>query len=392
MRAVVLAAGEGARLRPLTEALPKPMLRVANRPIAQFAVEALVANGITDITFVAGYRKEKLQSYFEDGKRFGAKIDYVFQEVLLGTAHALAQVDLHDDEAVVMGGDNVVDARLIKDLLNGKDAPRLVVHRSSSPSKYGVVTLDRGRVARIQEKPLDYRSETVNTGVYYFPKGFQKDLQERVRRGIGGLSLVLQDLIESSVKVGAVPSEGLWMDAVYPWDLLSLNEALVRRAIREAGLPDPPGPVQLGKGTTVRRTASIVGPALLGEGCLVESGVALGPTTSIGDNVSLGANCVVENSVLMDDVRVGPGSILRNSILAEGVTVGPRFTALSGACDFHAEDGWHSLEDFGCVIGNDARLGGNVTIEPGLTVGAGATVGSGAWLRRSVGQGAAVQG
>lgn len=391
MRAIVLAAGEGSRLRPLTHTLPKPMLRVANRPIAAYAVEALVANGIKDITFVGGYRREKLQSYFEDGKHFGARIDYAFQEVLLGTAHALAQVDFRKEPVVVMGGDNVVDARLVKDLLAGKEPHRLVVTRSPTPSKYGVVTLDRARVARIEEKPRDYQSEIVNTGVYHFPAGFHDELAERVRRGIGGLSLVLQDLLASGTPIGAVQSEGLWMDAVYPWDLLGLNDALVRRAIHAAGLPQPPGPVAQGQGTTRRATTHVQGPVLLGEGCLLEAGVAIGPTTSLGSNVTIGANSVVENSILMDDVRLGPGSIVRNSILAEGVTTGPRFTTLAGPCEYRAEDGWHALEDFGTVVGNDARLGGNVTIDPGVTVGAGARVGSGAWLRRSVGPDAEVQ-
>lgn len=392
MRAIILAAGEGARLRPLTHALPKPMIRVANKPIAAYAVEALVANGIKRVTFVVGYHREKLQTYFEDGKRFGARVDYVFQELLLGTGHALSLVDFRDEDVVAMGGDNVVDARLVQDLLQARDGIRLVTKRSATPSKYGVVTLDKDRIARIEEKPLGDASEIVNTGVYFLPRGFHAQLQERVRRGIGGLSLVLQDLIEHGSAVKAVPSEGLWMDAVYPWDLLGLNEALVRRATEGQSHAQAEGPVLVGKGTTIRRTASIVGPCLLGEGCVLESGAALGPTTSIGNHVVVGANSVVENSVLMDNVRLGPGSIVRNSILAEGVAVGPRFTALSGPCVFEAEDGWHALEDFGCVLGSDAQLGGGVAVEPGITVGAQARVASGAWLRRSVGKGAEVQG
>lgn len=386
MRAVILAAGEGARLRPLTHTLPKPMIRVANRPIAAYAVEALVANGVEDITIVAGYRREKLQTYFEDGRRFGARIRYQFQDLLLGTAHALAQVDFADDDAVVMGGDNVVDARLVRDLLAGGQHIRLAVQRSDAPSKYGVVTLDKDRVARIEEKPRDFQSEIVNTGVYRFPRGFQAQLRDHVRRGIPGLSLVLQALIEHGTRVEPVASEGLWMDAVYPWDLLGLNDALVRRAVHAA-----PDAVALGDATTVRPTASLTGPALVGKGCLLDAGVVVGPTTSIGDNVSLGAASVVENSILMDDVRLGPGSIVRNTILAEGVTVGPRFTALAGPCEARAEDGWHALRDFGAVVGSDAHLGGNVTLDPGVTIGAGARIASGAWVRRNVDQGAVVQ-
>jgi glucose-1-phosphate thymidylyltransferase len=181
------------------------------------------------------------------------------------------------------------------------------------------------------------------------------------------------------------------MDAVYPWDLLHLNDVLVRRDVR-GRVEGHEGPLKLGHGATVRPGAHVAGPALLGDGCLVESGAVIGPTTSIGDNVTIGAHSVVENSILMDDVRLGPGSIVRNSILAEGASVGARFTALSEPCEFRAEDGWHALDDFGCVVGNDAILGGNVTVHAGVTVGAGARVASGAQLRRNVDSGASVQG
>lgn len=357
------------------------MLRVANRPIVAYAVDALVANGVRDITVVVGYHREKLQSYFGDGTDWGAQLKFVFQELLLGTGHALAQVDFRGDDVIVMGGDNLVDDRIVRDLLAAKDDLRLVVQRSKNPSKYGVVTLDKDRVARIEEKPRDYRSETVNTGIYYFSRGFQDLLEERVRRGMGGLSYVLQDLIQAGRSVRAVASDGLWRDAVYPWDLLDIGDALVRRRVAAGPGGDD---VLAGEGTVLRPTTIIVGPALLGKGCVLESGVAVGPTTSIGDNVTIGANSVVENCILMDDVRIGPGSLLRNSILAEGVAVGPRFTALAGTCDARAEDGWHALDDFGCVVGSDARLGGNVTVSPGVMVGAGAKVGSGAWLRRNI--------
>lgn len=387
IRAVILAAGEGARLRPLTQTLPKPMIRVANRPIVAYAVESLVSNGITDITIVVGYHREKLQRYFGAGEAWGARLRFVFQELLLGTGHALAQVDFRDDDVIVMGGDNLVDERIIRDLMAADDGLRMVVQRSKTPSKYGVVTLDKDRVARIEEKPREYQSETVNTGIYYFSRGFQANLDERIRRGLGGLSYVLEDLIREGRTVRAVASEGLWRDAVYPWDLLDINDALVRRQVGGAGGTE----THAGKGTVLRPSTSVIGPALVGQGCVLESGVAIGPTTSIGDNVTIGANSVVENCILMDDVRIGPGSVIRNSIIAEGVTLGPRFTALAGPCESRAEDGWHALDDFGCVIGSDARLGGNVTVVPGVTIGAGANVGSGAWLRRNLGAGALVE-
>ena len=112
MKAVILAAGEGMRLRPLTVSEPKVMIPVANRPILEYVVEALVGNDIEDIVIVVGYRKERIMSHFEDGKKFGAKIEYVVQEKQLGNAHALACAkDRLSEDFVVLPGDNIVDKR-----------------------------------------------------------------------------------------------------------------------------------------------------------------------------------------------------------------------------------------------------------------------------------------
>src|SRR4051812_30966027 len=107
MRAIILAAGEGSRLRPLTADKPKPMIRIANKPIIQHAIEALVDQGVKDVTMVVGYHREKVQSHFQDGRRYGARISYAFQNVLSGTAPALLAAPCPDAPFLVLSGDNV---------------------------------------------------------------------------------------------------------------------------------------------------------------------------------------------------------------------------------------------------------------------------------------------
>ena len=355
MKAILLAAGEGSRLRPYTIDKPKPMIRAANKPIAHYCVEALVANGVKDITFVLGYQRAKVQTWFGDGRRFGARITYAFQEALVGTAAALALAPRPDGPFLVLGGDNVVDASLIKGVLSAPgDGPAMVVHRSTTPSRYGVVTLDGGRVERIVEKPDNPRSEWVNTGVYRLPGAFHDRTRELAERGVVGLPDVLQHAIEEGARVEAVRSSGLWADAVHPWDLLHVNGVLL-----QAGHAVPP------KLPNVHADPGV----LVGEDGAIGPGTVLGAGTCIGDNVEIGAHCVLENCIVYDDAQIGAGSLLRNTIVGEGTRIGPRFTALSGPCDVRTADGWRHLEDFGSILGEDSRIGGAVTFLPGTVMG-----------------------
>ena len=372
MQAILLAAGEGSRLRPFTVDKPKPMIRAGNKPIAQHAVEALVANGVKDIVFVAGYHREKVQSYFGDGRKLGAHITYAFQEVLSGTASALATAPAPTGPFLVLGSDNVVEPSLIKAVLSAPgEGIAMVVHRSATPQRYGVVQLDGTRVASIEEKPRDPRSDWVNTGVYRFPAGFYDFVRKHAASSAHGIPDVLQLAITQGQRVEAVKSHDLWADAVYPWDLLRVHEPLTR-------------------GLHHRATAHLVAEP----GVLVAADATIGPWsmlgagTCIGANVEIGANCVIENCIVYDDAQIGPGGILRNTIVGEGARIGPRFTALSGACDIQTADGWHHLDDFGSVIGVDAQIGGRVTLEPGTMLGNRTRVANARTLRGNLQDGA----
>lgn len=358
MRAILLAAGEGSRLRPYTADKPKPMVRAANKPILQHVIEGLVGNGVTDITLVAGYHREKVQSYFSDGRKLGASITYAFQDALTGTARALATAPRPREPFLVLGGDNVVDASLIKAALEAP-APSIVVHKSDRPQRYGVATLDGDRLAQIVEKPLHPRSEWVNTGVYSLTPEFHDRAVALSDAPNAGIPDILQQVIVDGVKIRAVKSDALWADAVYPWDLLRVHAALLHAHPQRQ--PVPPG-------------VHLEPPVLLGADTNVAPGTTLAAGTCIGNNVVIGPNCVLENCVVYDDVQIGAGSILRNTVVGAGTRVGPRLTAISGSADVRLADGWHHLDDFGSVIGEDARLGGAVTLAPGSVIGNGSTI------------------
>lgn len=354
MKAILLAAGEGSRLRPLTTNKPKPMIRAANKPIAQYGVEALVAAGIREQTIVVGYRRTKVQSYFGDGVKFGAKISYAFQEALLGTAHAVAMAPRPGTPFVVLGADNVIEPAVIKQLLSaGVDKPTIVIRRSDKPSRYGVVKAAEGRLVSIEEHPDTPASEWINTGVYLFPDAYHAKIVALVEEGHLGIPDVLNALVAKGDQIRVVRTDALWCDAVYPWDLLDVHA----RLLSGARAPEL-GPRVVGES-----------PLLVGESSSIGPNTVLGAGTSIGSNVTIHAGCILENCIVYDDVQIGPGSILQDTIIGEGTRIGPRFTAVSGACDIPTPDGWHHLEDFGAILGEDVVVGGNVTLLPGAVLG-----------------------
>ena len=169
MKAVILAAGEGTRLRPFTVSKPKVMIPIANHPIMEYAIEALSQNGVKDIVIVVGYRKESIMSYFEEGRRFGVDIEYVNQQKPLGTAHALLQAEKEiDSDFLVLPGDNLIDPKEVSNLMESESQNSLLIAESDIPSKYGVVFMEKGIVTKIVEKPMENLSALISTGIYRF--------------------------------------------------------------------------------------------------------------------------------------------------------------------------------------------------------------------------------
>ncbi|MFQ5838809.1 MAG: bifunctional sugar-1-phosphate nucleotidylyltransferase/acetyltransferase [Thermoplasmata archaeon] len=395
MKAVILAAGEGTRLGPFTYSEPKVMIPVANRPIVEYVVRALVENGFRDVVLVVGYRKERIMTHFEEGKGFDARIEYVVQSKQLGTAHALLQAKemLHDD-FLVLPGDNVIDAQTVRDLLEEGAVPSIVITESETPSKYGVVTLKGELVRDIVEKPAERISNLINTGIYALGEDFIDRCEESVKRGIYDIPGILQQLVRKK-KVRAIPTQGTWIDAVYPWDLIRVNAAAVAAmGERVAGKVEEGvvlrGPVSVGEGSVVRAGTYVLGPVTIGEGCDIGPHVTIYPSTSIGNNVTVGPSSVIEESLIMHDCSLGPFAHVSRSVLGKGVRAGSHFSAHSEDASAQVEGEWHSLPLVGSFLGEDTILGSGVKSIPGTIVGARCRAESGTVLRGNVPHGSRV--
>jgi UDP-N-acetylglucosamine diphosphorylase/glucosamine-1-phosphate N-acetyltransferase len=376
LKAVILAAGEGTRLRPFTVSRPKVMIPIANRPIIEYAVDALSQNGIKDIIIVVGYKKESIMSHFEDGKKFGVEIKYITQPKPLGTAHALLQAEKEiDSDFLVLPGDNLIDPKEIANLMESQGRNSILIADSEIPSKYGVVFLEKGIVTKIVEKPSEEISNLISTGIYRFmPEVFDaiKTVGEQTEHD---LTAVVQYLVEKGEKISGIHGIGKWMDAVYPWDIIHVNALAISDAnmglagnIEEGAVIK--GRVFIGEESMVSSASYIMGPVVIGKGCNIGPNVCIFPSTSIGDNVTIQPFTLIRHSILMNDVQIGSSSKISNSVIGDGVRVGSHFTTNNEEALIKTESGYHTVKDIGAIIGEDSEIGDQVCACPGVVVGA----------------------
>ena len=365
--AVVLAAGEGRRLRPLTTYQPKPMLPVANRPVVEYVVDALVAAGVERVVCVVGHRADRIQTHLTN-RYPDLDLAFVRQERRLGSGHALLVAAAHVGERfLVVNGDNVVDADTVRAAVaraaeTGAVATVAVAH-SETPEEYGVVVVDDGRIADVDEHPTESDTYLVNAGVYVFDRSVFTALDRTPRWGD---ELRLTDALDhldgpvTSVLVG----EG-WLDPSNPWQLLTVTEVLLARD----------GTTSVHPSARIHPTAVVEG--VVGPDCELAPGVVVRGGTCLQENVHVGPNAVVERSVLLTDAQVGAGSVVRDSVVGPGVQLGDGVVSPGGLVDVSLGGTPHANRRLGSVVADRAVIGANVTLEPGSQVEADATVPAG---------------
>lgn len=369
------------------------MIPVANKSIMDYVIRSLVSNHITDIVMVVGYRKERIMSYFGDGDDFGASITYVNQDKQLGNGHALVQAREHlDEDFIVLPGDSLIDSRSISDLLSIGAGHGALVIESDMPAKYGVALLDRNRISDIVEKRAEGASNIVLTGAYKLPTAFLDTVESCVEGGDYNLSHALKLYIHE-MKLEPIFCQGLWIDAVYPWDLLEVNHAALANApVQTAGKVESGvlihGKVSIGDGTTIRSGTTLYGPISIGSGCDIGPNVSIFSSTSIGDNVTVEPFTMIRNSVIMSDCGIGPHSLLSQSVLGYGVKVRSHLMASSADAYVNLEEEFYKVPNIGTLVGEDCAMGSGVSIEPGTIIGPKSKVMSGSRVTRNVPTGA----
>jgi glucose-1-phosphate thymidylyltransferase len=367
MQAIILAAGEGVRVRPLTRSRPKAMIPVANRPIIEYVIDALIKNGIRDIVVVVGYRKEQVTRFLNG---LGLPIEVVVQEKQLGTAHALqcAESKIKGD-FLVLPGDNYIDPQSIARI---KDTPNaILVKEHPNPSNFGVVLLNNGWVTDIVEKPEHSPSFMVSTGIYCLKKNFFSHI-----RGTD-ITDAVSGMIRAGEQIKAVPADD-WQDAIFAWDLLKMNRRLLKNLpmAREGTSSRQTiiqGPVSIGKGTIIGPNTVITGPVVIGNDCNIGANTVIMPNTSIGSRVRLDPFSIIGDAIIMDDTIIGSHSRIIDTVVGERCNLADH-TSVSTAAGVMDIEECTIRSEFGAVLGNNITsgpftvyknciVGNNVTIE-----------------------------
>ncbi len=391
MKAIILAAGEGVRCRPLTLTRSKVMLPIANRPILEHVIDSLEKNGVTEIILVVGYEKERIMDYFQDGLNFGVKIAYIEQKAQLGTAHAIEQtkklIGPEETEFLVLNGDNLVEPKTIADLLNNYDGDAsLLTVRMEDTAGYGVVLKERKRVTKILEKRPGDISRIVNTGIYIFtPQVFESIEKTPIsENGEYAITDTLQIMIDEGKTVTAVPTESKWLDAIHAWDLLKANAIVLNSAknLRVEGEVEEGvvirGKVAIGKNTKIRSGTYIVGPVVIGENCDIGPSVVILPSTTIGNNVSIRSFTEIQNSIIMNDCRIYSHGQISHSIIGSNNTIGSGlFVEEKDGLSIIMNGIIHRPPRLGTIFGDDNRIGNSVLLKAGVTIAVDCQVESG---------------
>lgn len=386
--AVVLAGGEGRRLRPLTANRPKPMLRAGDRPILAHVFNSLIEAGVEEIHVVIGYRGERVQNHFGP-THDGADLEYHRQETQLGSGHALLQAaGAVEEPFIVANGDQLTEPSLVGDVAAAHEASNpaatVGVVRTSDASRYGAVTLEGDELVELVERPDDDEYRLLNAGVYAFGAGFFDVLAETPReQGSISLPAAVERVVDDEESVvRGVRTEGFWTDATYPWDLLAASRNVLSRGWIER--PEPEPECWVADTARVHDDAVLRGPVVVGPDTVVGPGAIVGPYTGVGRNVTVSANAVVRNSIVDDDARIGPNATLADAVLGQGVRCGAGTVVADGPADVRIGTTVHEEKQLGGVLADRATLGAGAVVSPGVLIGGDATVEEGVRVRTNV--------
>jgi glucose-1-phosphate thymidylyltransferase len=380
---VVLAAGEGTRLRPMTANRPKTMLPAADRPILEHVLDVIVECGIERLCLVVGYRRERIQEHFGHSYR-DVPITYVTQEKQLGSAHALQQVDGEvEGPILVLNGDRVIDERIVEDVRDGFDGDSTIsVLEHPTPTEYGAVKVSNDRVTEFVEKPDTDEFRLINAGVYAFESSIFDAISRTDRRG-GELQLsdVIGTLMDDG-PVEAVQTDGLWVDATYPWDLLFLTRELLRRG--RVSYPERQSGIWVAESARVHPDATLQPPVVVGADSEVAASAVLGPNVAVGHNATIGANTTLRDVLLDSDCRVEAGATLLDCVVGEMASIGAGTVASGGPGDVRVGDTVFEDQRLGAVIADRVSAGGGVSFAPGTLVGANVDIGTGVYASGTI--------
>jgi mannose-1-phosphate guanylyltransferase/phosphomannomutase len=366
-----MAGGEGTRLRPLTSNQPKPMLPMANIPMMEHVVNLLRRHGYEDIVVTVAFMANAIRTYFGDGSEFGVRMVYATESTPLGTAGSVRNArDELDERFLVISGDVLTDIDLTQvvqfhDKRGG--VATLALKAVDNPLEFGIViTREDGSIERFLEKPTwgQVFSDTINTGIYVLEPEIFDFIPDGQSVDFSGDSF--PQALEAGKELYGYVADGYWEDVGTLEAYVKSHQDILDERVRVDvnGFQLRPG-VWLGKGAEIDPSVELVGPALIGDNCIIGSGARIGEYCTLGRNVRIGDNAALQRSVVHDNTYLGSGVRIDGSVLGRGSDLRQGVRCEEGVV----------LGDE-CFVGAHAELKAGVKVYPFKTVEAGAIVNS----------------
>ncbi|MFH0972362.1 MAG: bifunctional sugar-1-phosphate nucleotidylyltransferase/acetyltransferase [Candidatus Micrarchaeota archaeon] len=386
---VLLAAGQGKRLRPITNSYPKTMVRILDKPLLEWIIGGIVDNfgdSLGKIIVVVGFERHKITEYFQKHTH-AAKILFVEQKELKGTADAVLQAEklVETPSFFVLNGDTFFEGKeffgLLRKNANGK--PFIVTKREEDAGAYGVVEVEGGNLVGLVEKPADARNKLISTGTLFMPTeffGYLKNVKISKRNEYEITDALLDFAKKQPLKV--LEFGGYWTDVGYFWNYLAaseyalqnLMEAKIEGTVEEFVVVK--GKLRVGKGSVVKSGTYIEGNVFIGENTVVGPSAYLRKGVVIEDNCHVGNSTEVKSSIIMHNSNAAHLSYIGDSIICENVNFGAGTIIANlkfdhSAVSIRAGEGRvvSGRDKLGAVIGKNTKTGINVSINCGIMIG-----------------------
>ena len=327
MKAMILAAGVGSRLDPLTRNLPKPMVPIINKPVMEHIIELLARNGFSKIMVNLHYYSDQIEGYFGDGSKWGVEIQYSHEDRLWGDAGSVKRCErFFDSTFLVIGGDDLADIdlrHLVKQHRDHKALCTIALSLVDDPAEYGIVLInERGKITKFLEKPKGevIFSNTANTGVYVF----EPEIFELIPRGVtyGFGNDVFPLLLEQKRRFYGCLTSSYWRDV---GNLKQYQEthrdALQGKVSIKFPIPQVKKYIWMGENVEIHPTAEIGYPVVIGNNCCIEKNAKVLENSVLGDNCVVEENAIVQDSILWEGARVMTHTILERCVVGTGCQV-----------------------------------------------------------------------
>ncbi len=381
MKAFILAAGKGTRMKPLTVNTPKPLLPVGGKTIIQHLIDN-IEDKIDEIIILIGWKGEMIKEAVHSEK---ADIKFIRQKKLLGTADAIGHAEKFiDRKFICLNGDVVIPKDSLHefiDFFEEKNDPTIAMAKVENPESYGVLITEGNKVTDIIEKPDKPKSDLVNAGLYGFTPDIFEAIDETEKSSRGEYEITDSLKIMMDKKLLGYEIKEKWYELSRPWDLLSANKELMNQSLEEnikgnvENNVHIEGKIHVSEGASIKEGAYLKGPIYIGKKAEVGPNCYIRPATYIGKNCKVGNAVEVKNSIVMEGTQVPHHNYVGDSVIGKNCNFGSGTKVANLRLDEREISVLHREENIstgrrklGVIMGDEVKTGINSMIDPGTII------------------------